>query len=59
VFHQRCWRARPGLAGQEFEDIFDVTSQLRLEEELDEIEKQLPWREAFNEFWKKFVIDPR
>jgi DNA topoisomerase-1 len=41
-----------------FEDIFDVTFTARLEEELDEIEEgKLPWREAVQEFWDKFVID--
>ncbi|GAC1703208.1 MAG: type I DNA topoisomerase [Candidatus Acidiferrum sp.] len=41
-----------------FEDIFDVTFTARLEEELDEIEEgKLPWREAVQEFWDKFVVD--
>ena len=46
------------LLVKSFEDIFDVTFTARLEEELDQIEDgKLPWRDAVQEFWDKFVID--
>ena len=48
------------LLVKNFSDIFDVTYTARMEEELDEIEEgKLSWKEALDEFYKKFKKDLR
>lgn len=46
------------LLVKSFEDIFDTGFTAKMEEELDEIEEgKLPWKEAVNEFYTRFVKD--
>ncbi len=48
------------LLVKNFSDIFDIAYTARMEEELDEVEEgKLSWKEALDEFYKKFKKDLR